>query len=55
MHYIARVFWRVRDILYPVESYREEFEASLFKTVLTAETSKMSIYVYSSHAIFKFI
>jgi len=40
---------------YFIESYREEFEASRFKILLTAETSKMSIYVESSHAIFKFV
>jgi hypothetical protein len=51
IRYVVRVFLRVRDMDYAVESHREEFEASRLKTILTAETSKMSIYVDSSHAI----
>jgi len=40
---------------YATESYREEFEDSRLKTVLTTETSRMSIYVHGSHVIFMFM
>jgi hypothetical protein len=43
IRYVVRVFLRVRDMDYAIESHREEFEASRLKTILTAETSKMSI------------